>query len=69
MRFSVSPHLGVWGVLLGLGGKGMVISMKGKLDCVCYRVTCNMCVGACACECACKCDNCTFLYGYMDMYV
>ena len=31
INFSLSPHLGVWGVPLGLRGKGMVWPMAGTL--------------------------------------
>ena len=72
INFSLSPHLGVWRVPLGLRGKGMV-SREGKLHCVCYAsvAACNVCVDACACTCGykCKCDNvhscmdtCTCMY-------
>ena len=53
-----------WGLVgtAGVGGQRDGKFQEGKLNCVCYRVTCNMCVSACACECA-------FLYGYMYMCV
>ena len=70
INFSLSPHLGVWGVPLGLRGKGMVSS-----GCIACRVSvgaCNVCVGACTCTCTCgckcKCDN-VHSYGYMYMYM
>ena len=34
INFSLSPHLGVWGVPLGLKGKGMVSS--GKVSCIVF---------------------------------
>ena len=41
INFSLSPHLGIWGVPLGLRCKGMVSS--GKVSCiVCYA--CRVCV-------------------------
>ena len=46
INFSLSPHLGVWGLPLGLRGKGMVSSGKVyKLYCVCYA--CRVSVAAC----------------------
>ena len=53
------------GGLVGIAGVGGQMLDEGKLNCVYYRVTCDMCVGACACECACKCDNvhtCMYMY-------
>ena len=32
INFSLSPHLGVWGVLLGLRGKGMVSFIVFAVD-------------------------------------
>ena len=34
INFSLSPHLGVWGVSLGLRGEGMVSS--GKVSCTVF---------------------------------
>ena len=34
INFSLSPHLGVWGVPLGLRGKGIVSS--GKVSCIVF---------------------------------
>ena len=34
INFSLSPHLGVWGVPLGLRSKGMVSS--GKVSCIVF---------------------------------
>ena len=34
LNFSLSPHLGVWGVPLGLRGKGMVSSEK--ISCIVF---------------------------------
>ena len=34
INFSLSPHLGVWGVPLGLRGVGMISS--GKVSCIVY---------------------------------
>ena len=74
INFSLSPQLGVWGVPLGLRGKGMVSS--GKVSCIVFvmhaeylllRVMCvlmhvHVLVGVSVISCA-------FLYGYVYMYV
>ena len=70
INFSLSPHLGVWGVPLGLRGKGMVSSVMVQVS-VCYacRVSvaaCKVCVDACACTCGCKC-KCDNVHSCMDM--
>ena len=65
INFSLSPHLGVWGVPLGLRGKGMVSS--GKVSCIVFvmhlllRVMCVLMHG-----CKCKCDN---VHSCMDVCV
>ena len=64
INFSLSHHLGVWGVPLGLRGKGM--DGKFRVSCVVFvmhveylLLRVNVCVDACACTCGCKCkcDN------------
>ena len=62
-------HLRVWGVPLGLRGKGMVSS--GKVSCIVfvmhveYLLLRVMCVDACACTCGCKC-KCDNVHSCMD---
>ena len=72
INFSLSPPLGVWGVLLGLRGKGMVSS--GKVSCIvfvmhveylllhvmCVLMHVHVLVGV---------SVSAFLYGYVYMYV
>ena len=36
INFSLSPQLGVWGVPLGLRGKGMVSSGKVHVSCIVF---------------------------------
>ena len=57
---SLSPHLGVWGVPLGLWDKGMASSRK--VSCIVfvmhveYLLLHVTCVDPCTCTCGCKCN-------------